>query len=1199
MNLMKWHLRQRVGGMQLFRAGGSTALGQKSPHCSRAKSEGRLSGWIHLVIALLFVFPALSAFAQYDNGSLVGTIHDASGAAVPSASVTVTNTSTGLVLTATSNESGDYEVLSLRFGVYSITAKAAGFTDALAKNITVPVGGRVRIDLTLQIGAAQAVTVEVSDVALQLETESSQRGQTITEYQSEALPLVTRNYADQVGMVTGAHQAPAEMMTTSLTTLTRAGSYNLNGQRSMYNNFLLDGMDNNAYGESNQGFDNQMITPPPDSIAQFNVVTNNESAEYGRSSGATINVATKGGGNQFHSTLYEFIRNTDLNASGFFKPAKKPDFKRNQFGANFGGPILKNKAFLFLDYEGFRQTVTSLSVDTVPTTNELNGILAVDVQDPFSPGSYYKAGTSVLKSPNIDSTAKTILGLWSTLLPSQCMTNAGVAGTGLQTQNCTVLVPFTDNADKGDLRLDYQQNKNSSWFVRASDRKEVAVNYPDLPLPLDMQSVGTTKVQDRQIAAGYTHLIGDNKVLDLRLAVSGTKAGKWSLSVGNTAFPQSAIPGLPSVSNVSGGLPSIAITNFSSFGRQSTNPQWQNPSELDPKVNFSWAKGRHSLKFGYEFQRIWMGYEDSNPLYGSFTFSKGYSVCPASGGSSCNNTKAVSDNYWADFLFGTSAKYALATYWRSLLYQNRDSLYAQDDWKIKPNLTLNLGMRWEYGSPYSAKNDYVSNFDPATQSMITLAPGFTNSNTTVGGQIHPYAGGGGRVYKKTLMNADLNDWGPRLGFAYAPRASIAIRGGFGVSYIHYNRSGPADLTNDNAPQDLFVSVNQPTTVTGSGYRRLSQGFPSDLLSPSNFSAGTDNIVYVPKDTKDSYVESYFLSVQKALAKNIVFDLAYVGNHGVKLQGFINGNQANPSKNFARPYPLWGGYLYNSTTFNYGDISEALNEFHSKYHGLQARYEQRFVGGLTLLDSFTWSHAMDNASAGLEANTPSPQDANNLEGDYAQSDYNLPVMNITSLVYELPFGHGRRFLGGSNRVVNTALGGWQVSAINTMQSGTPLYLTYTPNNANSVSPMISANYRGANQYRPNTVAGQKLVQGTKVRTSAGYIQYINLNAMTLPSTYVNNVAANGLASPFGNLSKNPARSPAYYNLDLGFNKKFVTPVEGLKVEFRSEFYNVFNHTNFHMGGSSVAGTAGGAVTSGGTITNTFMPRIIQFGLKVIY
>ncbi len=315
-------------------------------------------------IAILAVSATGTLRAQYENGSLLGTVRDASGAPIPGADVNVVNTATGITSQVKTDASGNYDVPQLRVGVYTITASSSGFSSAVAQNITVSVGNRQRIDLSLKVGGTET-TVEVTDVAIQLETESSQRDQTVTNYQSAGLPLVSRNYSDLLGLVTGVRQAPTAATTSSNgNAMIRLGSYNVNGQRSVFNNFILDGMDNNAYGESNQGFDNQIISVPPDSVAQFAVVTNNESAEYGRSSGATINVASNSGTNSFHGLLYDFLRNTDLNAAGFFKPTligtngpvpfRKPTYNRNQFGGNFGGPIIKDKLFFFLDYEGLR-----------------------------------------------------------------------------------------------------------------------------------------------------------------------------------------------------------------------------------------------------------------------------------------------------------------------------------------------------------------------------------------------------------------------------------------------------------------------------------------------------------------------------------------------------------------------------------------------------------------------------------------------------------------------------------------------------------------------------------------------------------------------------------------------------------------------------------------------------------------------------
>src|SRR3984957_2989113 len=1137
-----------------------------------------------LLLAVSLFFVSRVAYAQFDVGSLVGTIRDQSGAAVPNASITVTNTATNIQSSAASNNNGDYEVPSLRAGVYTISAKAPNYAEAVAENITISVGNRQRIDLELKVGQAQT-SVEVSDVALELETDSSQRGQTITQYQTEALPLVSRNYSDLLALVTGSRQAPTAATTSSINSLVRPGAYNVNGQRSMFNNFLLDGMNNNAYGESNQGFDNQIIAIPPDSVAQWDVVTNNESAEYGRSSGATVNVASSSGTNHFHATAYEFIRNTDLNAAGYFKPTivgntgnivpfQKPTFNRNQFGVNFGGPILKNKLFYFVDYEGFRQTLKPLNVLTLPTQNELNGILVVPVENPIT-GVVYPAGTAIPAS-DINPISQQIIGFFKQLpgLPV-----SGLDSTGLATNDYSKLVPFTDDSDKGDLRLDYQQSTSSSWFVRVSDRKETGVNYPSILLPLDGQTNGTIRILDQQVALGYTHLWGANKVIDARVGLSKTKAGKYSLSIGDNAI---TIPGLPNNPTVSGGLPSTSISGFSAFGRQSTNPQWQNPSLLDPKVNFTWVKGRHSLKFGYEYEHIWMAVNDNNPLYGSFSYSGGYSLCPSTTvdgvkvpvNPNCSAIKAaVTDNYWADFLFGTTNNYSLANLFVAHLRQTMQSTYAQDDWKVLPNLTLNLGLRWEYGSPYSEQHNLLSNFDPVSQTVLTITPGYPATSA-----VTPVSAGG--VYGKTLVNPDFGDYGPRVGFAYAATPRIVVRGGYGISYVHYTRAGSGDILAINAPNALFVSVPQPAPGTA-GYRTVDQGFPQGLAT--TFNPKTDNITYIPKNTRDSYVQDFFVSGQNQLAKNSLLDIAFVGNHGLKLQGFLNANQINPANGFTRRYTGWPS-----------DITAAVNEFWSQYQALQVRYEQRSVAGLTLLNSFTWSHSLDNASASLEGNTPSPQDGNNIAADYAQSDYNLPIATITSLVYDLPFGRGRQFLGQSNGLVNTIVGGWQLSGINTMQAGTPFNLGYTPNSANALSPQIAATYRGANEYRPNRVNGVPVTE--RVKLSSGYIQYVNYSGLTLPAT---KNAAGALLSPFGNESRNPGRTPAYYTTDFALNKNFDTPLEGLKVQFRTELYNAFNHTNLYLPASGLGGTLGGAPSSGGSITSTFEPRIIQFGLKVIY
>ncbi len=568
-------------------------------------------------------------------------------------------------------------------------------------------------------------------------------------------------------------------------------------------------------------------------------------------------------------------------------------------------------------------------------------------------------------------------------------------------------------------------------------------------------------------------------------------------------------------------------------------------------MNYTWVKGSHTLKFGYEYEHIWMAVNDNNPLYGSFTFGGGYSVCTPTTSATCATnssglpaaTTAVTDTYWADFLFGLTNQYSLANFYEAHLTRNMHNIYAQDDWKALPNLTLNLGLRWEYASPYADRYNRISNFDPTTQTVLTTAPGAVPANGI------STLTGGNSTYAKTLVNPDYGDFGPRVGFAYAIDPRTAVRGGFGISYAHYTRAGSGDILGINAPQAQFASVTQIAPNTGdhcgtplpaqiipigattpSCYATADQGYPSGLVTA--FNPATDNITYIPKNTRDSYVESYYLSVQRSLFKNSLLDVAYVGNHGLKLEGFLNANQKNPAAGFTRPYANWPS-----------DITEALNEFYSNFNSLQVKYEQRMVDGLTLLNSFTWEHALDNASASLEGNTPSPQNGFNIAADYAQSDYNLPVSNITSLVYDLPFGRGRRYMNGSG-VADEVLGGWQLSGINTTQAGTPFNIVYNPNSAQAVSPQIAATYRGANEYRPDHVVGQSISQGVGNRAAnTGYVNYINPRAFVLPPIHD---GAGNLLSPFGNASRNPGRTPPFNETDLSLNKRFSTPIEGLKM-----------------------------------------------------
>ena len=849
-----------------------------------------------------------------------------------------------------------------------------------------------------------------------------------------------------------------------------------------------------------------------------------------------------------------------LNAIGFFYPpgGKKPQFNRNQFGGNFSGPVLHDHFFFFLDYEGFRQVRKQVASATLPSPAQLSGIFAKTVYDPYN-GTAYATGTSVFTSPNISPAAKTIAGLI-----------AGLPGlTSAAANNFTTLQRSNQNADKGNLRLDYNINQKNSVFVRVSQLKLNATDFPIFGLPLDGSSNGKQRILDQQVAAGYTRIINANQLLDVRVGMSQTKAGKFSLSIGTN--PGFTFAGLPTDPTVAGGIPGISISGFSALGRQTTNPQMQNPALFDPKVNYSWVKGKHSLKFGYEFEKVWMDVQDTNPLYGSFTFAGAFSRQYIAGKTT---QTANTDNYFADFLFGSSNAYSLSSFFLAQLRSTSNFAYVQDDWKVSPRLTLNLGLRSEYGSPYSEKKNRQTNFIPSI--ALTNPKGAFQQATDS---------------DKYTITPDKNDLGPRVGFAYAADDKTSLRGGFGIGFAHYDRPGSGNVLAINPTQALFVTVPQVAPQAGGNaatFQKIDGGFPAPTLT---FDPLTDNITYIDSNRyRDSYVESYYLSMQRQLRKNSLIDVAYVGSHGLKMLQFASYNQKDPNNGFLRPIPT------------YGDITFAFKEGYSHYDALQVKYEQQMVNGLTLLNSFTYSHALDNSSASLEGATPSPQVFRNLAADYGNSDYNQPLINTTSLVYELPFGNGRQYMNQGG-FLNEVLGQWQISAVNQAESGFQFNLIYDPTAASQVSG-IASSFRGANLYRPNRVQGVPLTTLNKSLSTGTSLQYVSVSTAAAPTNNALTLPTNTTAIPFGNLARNAGRSPAINYLNLAFNKRFARSIERVNIEFRGELYNVLNHVNFAVpGGTLTQGAAIAGTTSfsqsGGAITATLDPRIVQFGLKVIF
>lgn len=1074
--------------------------------------------WIVVFVTILCFAPP--GFSQFDTATVLGTVRDKTTAVIAGAKVTLTNLDTGISAIKLTDENGNYEFFTVKIGRYQVKAETAGFATTVVNDVVVTVSARQRVDLELSVGQVSE-SVEVSGAASNIETDSSQRGQVITQQQAVQLPLNGREYSSLVLLTTGVRQSA---LSTGSTSTVREGSFNVNGLRSTFNNFLLDGVDNNAYGTSNQGFSNQVMQPPPDSVAEFQVVTNNMSAEYGRSGGATINVAYASGTNRFHASAWEFLRNTKLNAVGFFKPrdGKKPPLNRNQFGFTLGGPLVKNRAFFFADYEGFRQVRKFVAFSTIPTLTQRQGILPVAVTNPLT-GQTFPANTPIAASA-ITPFARKVLAE----LPAP--TNSGAAN------NYQILQSFRNFTDKYNAKFDFQMTSKLNGFVRLGQRKANLFDQPSIDGPSGGGGNGFTRVLNQQLASGVTYTPTPTQLIEVRFGVSRTRAGKAPLALGGPGMlDQYGIPGLPTDPRVSGGLTNQIITGFTDLGRQATNPQWQYPTVFDPKVNYSRILGRHSLKTGYEFQRVNTEVQDVNPLYGRDSY-----------------TGRFSGDFLADFFFGLRSQYALTNFFIANLHQNLHFAYLQDDFKVSSKLTLNLGVRYEYATPQWERDNQLSNFDPATRTLIKAK--------------------GGSIYDRALIDPDRNNWAPRIGLAYALTPKTAVRSGFGVNYVHFHRAGGGNLLPINGPQVVTAVITQLNPLDAA-FRTTQQGYPEGLVSQTRFDPLSANITYIPRDYRTSYVMSWFFSIQREVARNTVLDVAYVGNRANKLLLFANFNQALPQPP--------GGTLslqQRRPISAFSDITYAFNGGFSDYNSLQVRLERRLTAGLTLLNSFTWSKAIDNGSGTLEGpngNFPAPQNFYNLAAEKGLSAYDQPFTNTTSFVYQLPFGKGRRYLASLPGAADVLLGGWQISGINNMWSGQPITFQYAPSAALTVSG-ITQDFRGANNYRPNISGNPLAPEGERSITN-----YFNRTTVTIPTDP---------SRPFGNAGRNIARSNSFYQLDLGIGKDFVLS-EPARLQFRAEFFNLLNKTNFQAANGNRSSAAFG------TITSTFDPRLIQFGLKL--
>lgn len=1101
-----------------------------------------------VLVAVTLCFGTL-VYAQFDSAAVLGTVRDASGGVLSKVVVHLINQDTGIESEIATDSNGEFTFSNVKIGKYTVSAESPGFSKAIAKDVAVNVGARQRVELTMQVGAVSE-SVEVNEAAALLATDSSERGQVVSRTAVVELPLNGRNYSDLALLTTGVVKSPL-----SFGNPPREGSFVVNGLRSTYNNYMLDGIDNNAYGTSNQGFANQVAQPSPDSVAEFKVITNNYSAEYGRSGGGSITVSMKSGTNKMHGTAYDFLRNTELNSVGYIfgaRPAtfKKPTLQQNQFGGTIDGPIIKNRVFYFADYEGFRSLQRSLTFSSIPTMSDRIGVLPVTVRNPLT-GRIYQAGTQIPTTDTIGFARKVLSDL-----PSVSSTT--------RSNNFQLLQLTRNYADKFDAKLDGQINDRMSAFLRISQRKSNLYSQPNITGPSGGGGNGYVRALNQQAAGGYTWTMTPTSVLEARFGISRTNAGKQPAFIGGADMASAyGITGLTTDPQIAGGLMPINLSGLSALGRQSTNPQFQNPLSFDYKVNLSKILGRHALKVGYEFVAIRTQVLDVNPLYGVDSYAGAFSrpTCAQLGqAAGCTIPNDPASYSIADFLFGLRSAFSVATNVIGNYRQHEHFMYVQDDFRVNSKLTLNLGLRYEYATPRWERDNVLSNYDPTTNSLITAKDG--------------------GISDRALVNPDRNDFAPRFGFAYNPNSKWVVRGGYGISYIHQNRVGSADLLGINGPQVVIATVNQNNPLDPS-FRTTQMGYPSDLASPANFNPRAANITYIPRNYKTSYVQSWTFSVQRELPKGILLDVAYVGNRSVGLPVIGDYNQATPQPTSTSTLSL----AARRPIQQFGAITWFNPAAFSNYNAMQVKTERRFANGLMFLNSFTWSKAIDNAGQSLDVsngNSPAPQDMRNLAAERGVSNYDQTLVDVLSVVYQLPFGRGRRFGQNMPRFADAVLGGWELTAVNNAMSALPVNLRAwngsVPANFQTVGNL--ADFRGGEAFRPN-VSGTVTNSGSTSTLIDNYFNKSNVSLPTDPSR------------PFGNAGRNSVRALPFNQLDLGIYKSFALPWENSQVQFRSEFFNALNHTNFAAPNGDVSSA------SFGTIRSTYPSRQIQFALKLMF
>ena len=1136
-------------------------------------------------LTLFFCLFACAALAQKDAASLEGQVLDTSGASIPNAAVTAESIETAYKYHAVSSSSGEWTISPVRVGSYKISISAPGFRTAVVNTITLDVQQRQRVDVKMEPGHVTE-TMTVQETAPLLETDTVERGQVINSRTMVGLPLNGRNPVQLAQLTAGVTVSEPGARDES------GYGFSANGARSLENNFLLDGVDNNSNLPDLLNEANYVVMPSIDALQEFKVQTDSYNAEFWRATGAIVNATLKSGTNEFHGVLYEFLRNQHLDARNFFDPSLPP-YHQNQFGATLGGPIVHDKLFFFTDYEGLRvrqgQTDTALvptaaqragdfssqlSLSSPTGVNDCNGHMtyAGELFDTTATQASAASPTGYCGVPfgyNADGTPSNVIpaskqsALGAKL--AQLYPDPNANGLGYNYVSNPILIR---NRNQGDVRIDQIFSAKDTAFYRFSISQQPAT----IPSPFSGIADGGGFFSGIEQNNGYsaalseTHIFSAAMVNEFRAGYNRLHSSRFQFNYDQDVSASVGFPGVPYAAGTNnGGLPQLSFNDMSTLGSPTYLPsnEIQNTYTVSDTLTFN--SGSHTFKFGGEFRpEEFTIYQPADPR-GSLTFGTQFTDnagAPGTGGSG-----------FASLFTGQPDGGGINNLNNVDYLRHNWGFFAQDDWRVTPKFTLNLGLRWEYFSPIFERFNAQANFNPDTGQLdipkdenATLTPTLAsilpvNHNAT-----------------NALVDSDFNNFAPRLGMAYQATSRLVVRSAFGMFY-NGEESGPYSNPSPGFNPPYFVSesfvapcslpsYNAVQNCSVPGVANLSQGFPANALKDPN----TPSLFAIDPHLRTPYTMQWHATVQYQASPNSLFEVAYVGSKSTKLYTYLNANQASPTADPSAPSAPRRPFPYVDSSIGY------LNaEGDAEYDALQAKAQHRFGNGFSFLMNYTFSHALGDASnANLGAqNNVSFRWSAHPEWEHGNLDFDVRHRFVASYSWELPFGRGKKFAGGVNGLEDSVIGHWELEGITTLSSGT--WFTVTDGNGNFAS--------SDGQQRPDAVFGQSASSKPCVAGT-----FFNTCAFTDPAL-----------GSFGNVGINTLQGPGLANWDISALKIFPV-LEKRRVEFRAEVFNVANHANFLFAAPGPQNSNNATVLgspSFGYVTAARAPRQIQFGLKFYY